>query len=210
MHDSIKRPGQGVVIPNGLKGRVGRKMLRGSWYEGEMLDYISGLRLNGVYLDVGANIGNHTAYFAINTMAEHVVSFEPLARVRGTLLEIIDMNKLWFKVTVIPRACSLNEDGIMVMENDALDVPPVMHPSCLIDDVVDLPVSLVKIDIEGSEPAALKGALKTLQKYKPVLFVESHSAAHFEEILAVIQPIGYIATGKVWNASPTYEFVYQK
>jgi FkbM family methyltransferase len=203
----LRLPGKDIKLPEDVAGRIGRVLLKGRWYEQEMLDYIRGLGLSGTYLDVGANIGNHSVYFATNTKAERVLSFEPTPRARRLLNKFIELNTLYSKISVVPYACSDTDGEIEVVESIAQEVPPVKYQCKRIDDIVDVPVSLIKMDIEGAEPFALRGAVRILKESKPIMFIEVHDDNHMKEIMGVVGPIGYKATGKVWNPSPTYEFV---
>lgn len=38
--------------------------LTGDFYEIVLLEYIKGLKIEGTYIDIGANIGNHAIFFA--------------------------------------------------------------------------------------------------------------------------------------------------
>lgn len=198
-------PLKDIQLPE-VGGRIGRILLRGRWYEQEMLDYIRTLNIPGNYLDVGANIGNHSVYFATNTAADRIFSFEPTRQARNALNKFVQINDLWEKISVIPYACSDENGEIEVVETFASDKPPARYPCRKIDDLIAGPVSLVKMDIEGAEPFALRGAVRVLSESKPLMFIEVHDEAHMNEIMSIIAPIGYKTTGKVWNASPTYEF----
>ncbi|MCA1368063.1 DNA (cytosine-5-)-methyltransferase [Bradyrhizobium sp. BRP14] len=202
---ALRMPVSDIKLPE-VGGRIGRVLLRGRWYEQEMLDYIRSLGLGGNYLDVGANIGNHSVYFATNTDAQRVFSFEPTRRARTALNKFIELNGLWTKISTIPYACSDAEGEIEVVESVASSAAPVKYPCRRIDDLINVPISLVKMDIEGAEPFALRGAVRVLQESKPVMFIEVHDNKHMDEIMSIIGPIGYKTTGKVWNPSPTYEF----
>ena len=66
--------------------------------------------------------------------------------------------------------------------------------------LAELPISLVKIDVEGAEQLVLEGMMRTLAKHRPYLIVEitarflaafGHSAASLCELLA---PLGYRAS----------------
>lgn len=203
----VKLPGKDIILPSGIGGRIGRILFRGRWYEQEMLDYIRSLALRGNYLDVGANIGNHSVYFATNTKADRVFSFEPTRGARTALNKFIQVNELWTKITPIPYACSDSAGEIDVVTSLGNGLDPVKYPCRRIDDLIDLPVSLIKMDIEGAEPFALRGAVRVLRESKPVMFIEVHDDDHMKEIMDIIEPIGYRKTGKVWNPSPTYEFI---
>ena len=76
----------------------------------------------------------------------------------------------------------------------------------LLDEVLSLygkaPIVLIKIDVEYHEKQVIEGAQKTIERYKPWLFVETTES---KEILSML-PIGY-SRGKRFNASPTWEFI---
>lgn len=205
----ILLPGTDIKIPEAAGGRIGWILSRGRWYEQEMLEYIRSLGISGNYLDVGANIGNHSVFFATNTNADRVFSFEPTRDARGVLNKFIELNNLWQKMSTIPYACSDFNGEVEVVETLGSGKAPIKYPCRKIDDLITTPVSLIKIDIEGAEPTALRGATRVLNQYRPILFVEAHDDKTKEEIMEIITPIGYKPTGKVWNHSPTYEFVAQ-
>jgi len=60
----------------------------------------------------------------------------------------------------------------------------------MIDLCVDRKISLVKMDVEGSEYNVLKGARKTLQYYKPTLLIEIWSR-NSEPVFEMLRSIGY-------------------
>ncbi|MBL7714972.1 MAG: FkbM family methyltransferase [Bdellovibrionales bacterium] len=57
-----------------------------------------------------------------------------------------------------------------------------------LDEIQD--VDFIKIDVEGHETSALRGASKTIEKFRPALFVEIHDDHRFQEIKKLL-PQGY-------------------
>lgn len=59
-------------------------------------------------------------------------------------------------------------------------------------------IDFIKLDVEGAEIFALRGGLKSIEKYKPILFVEmlrkwaAKYGYHPNEIIAMLEQIGYI------------------
>ena len=202
---NLDKPSDLNLLPELPAGKILKMMRSGRWYEQEMLNYITSLGLRGCYIDVGAHIGNHSLYFAYNTKAEHIYSFEASKGALSTLMSLISANSLADKITVVPFAASDIEGDVLIDTGGKASVKELVR-SKRIDDTVHTPISLIKMDIEGAEPAAIRGALNIIKQYKPVLFIEIHSAALMSEIGALLSPLGYATTGKVWNASPTYEF----
>ena len=59
-------------------------------------------------------------------------------------------------------------------------------------------IDFIKLDVEGAEIFALRGGLKSIEKHKPILFVEmlrkwaAKYGYHPNEIIAMLEQIGYI------------------
>jgi len=54
-----------------------------------------------------------------------------------------------------------------------------------------LPPEYVKMDIEGAELVALRGASQTFQRYHPVLFLATHGREIHTECVTLLQSWGY-------------------
>lgn len=74
-----------------------------------------------------------------------------------------------------------------------------------------LPVSFIKIDVEGHESAVLDGAVETIARYRPILLIEIEQRFHDRPVAAVIDRVlamGY--HGQFLNAAgqrrPSSEF----
>ncbi len=64
----------------------------------------------------------------------------------------------------------------------------------------------IKVDIEGAEVEALKGATQTLQRYKPTLWIEFHDT--LGEIKGLLAEAGYEVKGEVHHGpTPSYREV---
>jgi hypothetical protein len=65
---------------------------------------------------------------------------------------------------------------------------------CPLDDVGLVNISFMKIDVEGHEPSVLRGAVRLLEKEKPVLLIEierRHNPGAFEEVETLLSGLGY-------------------
>ncbi len=79
-----------------------------------------------------------------------------------------------------------------------------------IDDLSLSRCALIKLDVEGMEASAFKGAMETIRRDRPVLFFERHKA-DYEDIQRTLRPHGYtlweldqanvIATRSEWDLS---------
>ena len=55
-------------------------------------------------------------------------------------------------------------------------------------------ISVVKIDVEGAEPAVLRGAQRLLERWHPTLLLEANSEAMRDTQAALLEPLGYTRT----------------
>lgn len=133
-------------------------------------------------LDVGANIGLATILLA--RAAQRVVAFEPspanldylrrnLASNAITNVEIVaavsdQRRTLRFHVAQFGASSHVVADGHL----RASSAPAINVPAITLDDMVPLPVSFIKIDIEGHEPDVLAGAQMILARDRPLIYTE--------------------------------------
>lgn len=188
---------------------------KGSFYELTMLEQIRSLALSGLYIDAGANIGNHTVYFGLFCQAK-VLAYEPVPANFELLVENIKANGLMGQVMPIPRGLG-HRAGTMSWQEQPDNmgmcrlVPatdpekPLLNVCRLDDEAIAEPVQLLKIDCESMDLSVLKGSLNILTTHRPHLFVEAWKLADKEEIDALVMPLGYRALG-VYNATPTYHY----
>ncbi len=193
---------------------VFRPALKGQMYEQAFLDHIASLALPGVYLDIGAHLGTHTLWFALACPSTHVHAFEPVGRYAAVLRRNVQVNGLEQKVTVHQVGLS-DQDGrasnLMSVEHQMgfqPDPAPVSEEFDVkrLDQVIRKRVALMKLDVEGMEAAVLRGARRILSRHRPAVFAEARTGQERDTIADVLAPLGYAATGRVFNASPTYEF----
>jgi len=184
------------------------------FYEIEMLDVVATLDPRGWILDIGAQIGNHTTFFGSRTKCAGVISLEPNPHSFSWLEKNIEDNG-FTHVRAIQKAAGA-EPGTAV-----LDIPQDSNSGMArigesengvpievttIDDVVgDLDVSLIKIDVEGFEVFALRGAAKTLARCQPHIFVEAQTEENLQEVQEILYNLGYVQAHR-YNATSTLHF----
>jgi hypothetical protein len=76
-----------------------------------------------------------------------------------------------------------------------------------LDDVVRGQVAVLKLDVEGMEADVLEGASRILDWHRPIIYAEAWNTTHIARIEKVLRDFGYEASGRVFNATPTYEFI---
>jgi len=140
------------------------------------------LTADDICLDVGANVGVMT-FLAATVVGPHgrVIAVEPnpdniQLLYRGLLLNRLD------NVEVLPLAASDRRSVFALSGHSNSELqnagPPdanhrLVQAAALDDLLGDLPrLDLVKLDIEGSEPAALRGLERLVTTYRPTLLVE--------------------------------------
>ncbi|MDE0305342.1 MAG: FkbM family methyltransferase [Albidovulum sp.] len=160
--------------------------LRGR-YENDELTYLENHifpRLKpGICLDIGANIGNHSVAFA--PFFQKVIAFEPnprtfmLLAINADLYENIEPLNLGASSTsaIVEAKQSLQNIGATSVKYTKERKGSVVEFKLVpIDDVkvvqASEPITFIKLDVEGHELQALKGAEKTIRKYRPIIAME--------------------------------------
>jgi FkbM family methyltransferase len=168
----------------------------GVWAERDMEVFRTIVRPGMTVLDIGANIGHHTvAYSKIVGPNGRVIAFEPQRLIYQILNGNIAINGC--QNTEAIRSCVGETLGFVNMfpisysdrtNFGALGVAPDSHGSAsvsgeqcrvapldtLLGELVS-PISrcdFIKIDVQSFELFVLRGALKTLNLFKPTLFLE--------------------------------------
>ncbi len=166
----------------GLNPVIEREQMRGLFFEHEELVFLAERLPRGMQiLDVGANTGNHTVFFAGPMEAERVIPIEPLPRaataIRATVakngLANVDMSHLGKAVgagegTLRPiHSKTAGLGATHFIADPAGDVPLVT-----LDALETGRVGFLKLDVEGMEMDVLAGAAALIAAHRPVLYVE--------------------------------------
>ncbi|MFH1132443.1 MAG: FkbM family methyltransferase [Pseudomonadota bacterium] len=161
-------------------------------------------------LDIGANVGFHS--ISAGLKFDKVFAFEPTPSTFERLSENIRLSNAK-NVFAHNLALSSKETNVQLWTNplncganslkpllqiDKYDSTPIEVKAISLDDFVNKQnianVDLIKIDVEGYEPDVLAGAINTLERDRPVLFVEILAAELLDKIKEII-PGDYQA----WN-----------
>lgn len=172
-----------VYVPLFEKDAIQRIIVNAEdFYERDVLCELQGKYIgeNKVILDIGANIGNHTLYFAKVCKAKKIYSFEPIQGTFQILEKNIRINKIDDVVTAYNMAigegvgkasiASYNEKnigGTQLKENDRGLIPVTS-----LDHFDFTNIDFVKIDVEGFECNVLKGAVNFFAANRPLVFIE--------------------------------------
>jgi FkbM family methyltransferase len=202
--------GVSVLVPEDYPAWLVSNYARGVFYEHEMLHHIRLANYQGTYVDVGANAGNHSLFFAKFCNSTKVHAFEPNAIVHANFKALIKLNHCDEKTEFHPIGlASVNGEieATFVIRNGVPNWTAVV-PARRLDDVVGASdIAVIKIDVEGLETEVLGGAHRILTECKPALYIEARTETDRIAIEAAVAEYGYVPTGKVFNATPTYEYV---
>lgn len=185
---------------------IGKWLKKGVFYELEMLNFIKQLRLKGSFIDVGANMGNHSVFFKQECPGVAVVSFEPHPGNFNHLQKNADrfffyaINAALGKESRLAGISTVPENMGMCKIEKGNDINVLTLDDLTIDPFID-DIKLIKIDTEGMEMDVLKGAKKTLKKYKPHLFIEGD----LSDLTNYLSKLGYSYV-RSFNATPTHYF----
>jgi len=142
-----------------------------------------------VFVDGGAHVGLFTLVAAKRVGASgRVIAFEPAGEVRQKLLQNVELNG-FAQVTVKPLALSsepgqasfrvfelsgsgLNHLGPAADEGGRVETVEVTTLDAVLEPAERARVAVVKLDLEGAEHAALRGAAGLLASAHPELLLE--------------------------------------
>ncbi|MBL8579468.1 MAG: FkbM family methyltransferase [Mesorhizobium sp.] len=166
----------------GRNAGIEREQSRGLFFEAMELEELRKVVKPGAHVvDVGANTGNHTVFFAGPMKAASVLPFEPLPAAAKALrsaverngLANVDLSRLGVGVADCEGRMSLHFSGRGGLGATSLMPDPDGEISvAALDSLVSGPVDLLKIDVEGMEMGVLAGSRELIRRFRPLIFVE--------------------------------------
>ena len=161
-------------------------------------------------VDLGAHIGIFSRHFS--RLFQEVVAFEPTPETRACLEKNVPDN-----VRIIPYACGdrettiqfrrhlKNSGGTELWTDEAAEDGRFTYYTTkmiTLDSLNLEQLDLLKIDIQGAEPMALRGGAETLRRCKPVIIIEEKPVAgqsfeHIEEARDFLLSLGFEARERV-------------
>ena len=166
-------------------GYVSWGVLHEDWENQEIAFVLRHLRPGDAFVDVGANIGVYALQAARAVGPDgHVYCIEPRPDTYGMLVRSIEDNGFAGRCTAFNVALGaqerqgdlnaghdvLNPGSTFISERDGGPVRVCPLDSLPIGD--DRPVRVLKMDIEGFEPAMMDGATAFFAKHRPVVLTE--------------------------------------
>jgi FkbM family methyltransferase len=189
---------------------IGTRILLNGYYENEQLASMAELlQLNnyvsGGFLDIGANIGNHSIFLA--PYFQKIIAIEADDKIHKILLTNIELNRL-SHVHAVNIAASDAEGSISfapamqgnlgtgkVIQNESpspfVNSIRAMRIDDLLSDYENIKVNFIKLDIEGHEYNALSGLINTINRSEPLIAFEANDLNSFVKVKSLLNDLGY-------------------
>jgi FkbM family methyltransferase len=189
--DVIRPYGDNLRIRLDTSSPIERQIIREGSYEPEIDDIIRhACTEHSTAIDVGASAGYHALIMA-ETVGEkgHVLALEPDAQAFSRLRDNIEMNALaqvetlslaaGADIGVAPLPSLVQVESMHPLTVGSLALDPISRPE---PDAVEVPVTtidrlmferecdrldLIKIEAQGNEMGALRGARETIARFRP-------------------------------------------
>ena len=184
-------------------------------YELEELDTLFGwLRkdhpnvLNGIAIDVGANLGNHSLYFS--RFFSKVVSFEPQPRTFKILAlnaEIVSnvechscaLSSFNGKAYIHSLASNMGASFIEEIPCDSSQEVEVRRLDSILDSSEK--VGFIKLDVEGTECDVIDGAQDVIKRNMPCIVFEQHEFDFIKSESKVVNKLKHMGYSRFFTVS---------
>ncbi len=162
---------------------IQRNHRKGSFYEIKELNALRPIfPRGGVFVDIGANVGNHSLFAAQHLGASRVIPFEPNPLAYDLLVQNVLVNQLSDVIDLNYLGIGLSDthSGGFAMEDRTRNLGgarmlagegelEVYRADAVLHDVTP---DMIKIDVEAMEMQVLAGLSGILERCRPVLLVE--------------------------------------
>lgn len=157
-------------------------------YELEWQPYFdSYIRFAEYFIDVGAAADGYYSFRAFRKNKRvKSIAIEPLQLEFEYLVKNVLVNQALGKI--IPLKLAMGEErGEVLMSGERV---PMMSLDDLVEELKIPRVDIIKIDVEGAGLSVIKGALKTISRDKPIIFLEVHNELE-KQALNFLRTLGY-------------------
>ncbi len=154
-----------------------------------------------VIYDIGANVGFYSLLGAnLAGSSGKVVAFEPFHRNVEYIQRHIELNK-FHNIDVLEVAVS-NKSGKgffeaggsiatgHLSEQGSIEVRTITLDEYILEGTAPKP-DVIKVDVEGAEHEVFKGAQELIQKWRPLIFLDTHGREAHEGTVNLLSRYGY-------------------
>lgn len=203
-----------------LDDTIGKETYLMGWYDKPILDFTRKLvqalpkPTMNVYVDIGANIGNHTVY--LNDLFDQVISLEPNGRAYDQLgknvsllnARHIDIHKVGLSDKkaelsfAIQNKNNLGSARIVDASKGQFTIDVERGDDFLADKIKGI-VQLIKIDVEGHETNIFRGMAGLIDRHLPIIMFEYSDDTirnNGVEIMEVMKLHGYKFYGTKYSS----------
>ena len=210
----LLRTRHGLMLYNRHDIYIGRSLEQyGEYSEGESDLFSQVIRPGSLVVDAGANIGVHTLLMSRQVGDKGLVyAFEPQRTIYENLCANMALNG---RKNVRCRCEALGETAGEII------VPPVDYdtdgnfgglglgsyqsgekiPTVTIDSLQLPRCDFLKADVEGMELSVLRGAVRTIERFHPILYVENDRVESSPALIQFLQSLGYKL---YWHLPPLF------
>ncbi len=210
----LRRCRHGCFLYNRHDVIVGRSLDQyGEYSEDELVLLGSYLRPQDVVVDVGANLGVHTVFFARRVGRQgRVLAFEPQRLIFQLLCGNVVLNHLT-NVNCMPAGAGAiagharlqyldygqesNFGGVSLQSEGDGEQVEIRR----LDEFALRTCRLIKIDVEGMERDVLLGAAETIRQFRPVLYVENDRHEKSRDLIETLRSMSY---RMYWHRAPYF------
>lgn len=186
-----------MYLPDAQDDLIQSKILtHGKFYEEKLLRKVKPYIPAGAnVVDVGANIGNHSMFFAKVCQAAFVHSFEPQERLVRVIMRNMELNGICAEQFKIHQCgCGAQTGKLSIVSGHVGNLGATQFKYSddgdfdvsKLDDCEIQKVEFLKIDAERLGDEVLKGAAALIANHKPIIWIELYDeeSDRAKEILA--------------------------
>lgn len=171
------------------------------------------LSKDAVFMDVGANVGAYLFTLEDHLKPENIFAFEPnpqlfkrlgrlfpkvnlssvalsdISTIAEFKIPVINGEKIHTRGTLQTSIKEKNEEKTILQKVEVKPLDDLVFDSAQTDKLKFQQLDFIKIDVEGNEMQTLRGAKKTIEKFKPILMVEMEQRHHDDNLWTLISEI---------------------
>ncbi|MDC1128585.1 FkbM family methyltransferase [Candidatus Pelagibacter sp.] len=162
------------------------------------------IKKNDTIIDAGANQGVFSLSFKSQITNEGlIICIEPFDYATKKIKKNFKINNYSNYLIYKKTLSNHNKKNKIYYSNHITDASIVNHKfkktkiteSITIDKIVALnhlnKLNFIKLDIEGAELLAIKGGIKSIKRFKPIIYLEINNSNSFKLIINLMKKIGY-------------------
>jgi FkbM family methyltransferase len=210
----VTKTRQGLVMYNWHDKYVGRSIdLYGKYSAAEQDLFEQAVRPGWVVVEAGASIGAHTLMLSgCVGRGGMVIAFEPQRALFQILCGNMALNSVTnvdcrsealgeaagrIRMPLIDYSQENNISGLSLGSREGTEVAVVA-----IDSLNLLRCDLLKVDVEGMELAVLRGARRTVETRRPIVYVANHRREQSPALIEFLQSLDYVL---YWHIAPLFD-----